>query len=80
MTPQWFRFTSPGVQDQYGYGTESEAEQYVRELAPDCSAIPLSATPGARVDGVGFSIREALALSQRRRRHASRRQQWADLN
>jgi hypothetical protein len=66
MTLRWFRFSAPGVDDQYGYGTEAEADEYARELPPEYSASPLSATTPVNVDGIAFSIREALAVLHKR--------------
>jgi hypothetical protein len=61
MQLRWFRFSAPGVEDQYGYGTESEAAEYMRLIAPKCSEVPLNAVLPMTVDATAFSLRKALA-------------------
>ncbi len=67
MQLRWFRFSAPGADDQYAYGTESEAAEYVRLIAPKYSEVPSNAVLPMTADAAAFSLREALA---------SHREEW----
>jgi hypothetical protein len=60
----WFRFSAPGVEDQYGYGTESEAAEYLRLIAPNFSEVPSNSVLPMTVDATAFSLRKALLAPQ----------------
>lgn len=60
MTLRWFRFSAPQGGHWYGYGTEAEAAEYARRVAPVYSAVPPSEVLPSAVDCKAFSIREAL--------------------
>ncbi len=60
MHLRWFRFSAPGVEDRYGYGTESEAAEYVRLISPRYSEVPSNAVLPMTADAAAFSVREAL--------------------
>jgi hypothetical protein len=61
MMLRWFRFSALGVEDQYGYGTESEAAEYVRLIGPKYSEVPSNAVFPTTVDATAFSLRKALS-------------------
>jgi hypothetical protein len=61
----WFRFSAPGVEDQYGYGTESEAAEYLRLIAPKFSEVPSNAVLPMTVDAAAFSLRKALSAPRK---------------
>ncbi len=60
MTPQWFRFSAPDAEDQFGYGRQTEAEEYAKALG-GLRVQPLGYDIDLGSHGVGFLIAEALA-------------------
>ncbi|MEJ0096158.1 MAG: hypothetical protein WDN46_22920 [Methylocella sp.] len=62
MQKQWFCFSAPGIEDQYGHGDTREAQEYARELAPEFSWQPLGHTVHVEPTGLGLEISEALAV------------------